>query len=396
MRYIGSKSRLLGFIEKVVQERARGANVACDIFAGTGAVSGLLKRMGYTVVSNDIMEYSHAFQVAALEACEYPQFEGLYRAGVLTQARAEIAMLTAWSPIEAALPEEAKNLIGVINYLNADHKNRGFFWNHFSEEKVKPPAHMPPDEEQPEEERMFFTSENAQRIDGIRTMLHEWRQSGMLTRVEFYVLLVALLDAADVAANTTGVYGAYLKEFGSRPERLLELRVPRINVQSPAKPHRCHRMDATECARKEKFDLLYLDPPYNRRDYAANYHVPELIARGWFEFQPTLSGKTGMVEEFSSLKSDFCLKGKCAGALEELVNAAVEHGGARSIFMSYSSEGLIPDGEVKRIFQSVGKPDSFERFTRDYKRYRSDSDSGSRSYSADRVQEYLYFVEVDG
>jgi len=395
VRYIGSKSRLLGFIEKVLKDKVHGAGTGCDIFAGTAAVAGLFKDMGFTVISNDIMEYSYAFQVAAVKACGYPGFEGLYSAGVVTEARAEIAALTAWSPVEIALPEEAAPLAGVINYLNRGHGNKGFFWDNFSVENVEPSPYRPPDKEQPGDERMFFTSENAERIDGIRTVLHEWRRQNMLTEIEFYLLLAALINAADVAANTTGVYGAFLKEFGSRQDRPLELKVPRMSLQSPAKPHRCRRGNALDCAREEKFDLLYLDPPYNRRDYAANYHVPELIARGWFGWKPTLEGKTGMVREFSELRSGFCLKSKCINALEELVGAAVENSGVRYIFMSYNTEGLIPDGEVERIFRSSGRPGTYERFTRDYKRYRSDSDSSGRSYRRDSVQEILYFVEVD-
>jgi adenine-specific DNA-methyltransferase len=395
VRYIGSKSRLLGFIRNVVEEKAPGAKIACDIFAGTAAVAGLFKKMGYTVISNDIMEYSYAFQVAAVEACQYPRFEGLYRDEIVSEARADIELRVAWNPLGAALPEEAAPLAGVVNYLNRGHANRGFFWNNFSVEKVKPSPYMPPEKEQPEEERMFFTSENAERIDGIRAVLHEWRKQDRVTKVEFYVLLAALVNAADAAANTTGVYGAFLKEFGSRQDRPLELQVPRISVQSPAKPHHCRRGNAVDCAREEKFDLLYLDPPYNRRDYAANYHVPELIARGWFDWEPTLEGKTGMVREFTELRSDFCLKSKCINALEDLVSAAAKHSGVRYILMSYSSEGLIPDEEVERVFNSAGRPGTYEKFTQDYKRYRSDSDSPGRAYKSDSVQELLYFVEVD-
>jgi adenine-specific DNA methylase len=394
VRYIGSKSRLLGFIREVIERKAQGARTACDIFAGTAAVSGLLKRMGFTVISNDIMEYSYAFQVAAVQVCEYPRFDDLYDSRIVAQVRAEIQIDTAWSPLEVALPEEAARLAGVINYLNAGHKSRGFFWNHFSKDTYQWPAFRPPQEAPPQEERMFFTSENAERIDGIRTILHEWRTSGRLTEVEFYLLLAVLIDAADAAANTTGVYGAFLKEFGTRPGKLLELRVPHVNVQSPAKPHRCRRDTAAGCAGKEKFDLLYLDPPYNRRDYAANYHVPELIARGWFETEPTLEGKTGMVKEFGELRSDFCLKGKCVGALEEVVNTAVAHSGVRFILLSYNTEGLIPDEEIERVLRSAGRPGTFERFRRDYKRYRSDSDSRERRYKGDRVEELLYYVEV--
>jgi len=395
VRYIGSKSRLLGFIEKAVEERAAGAETACDLFAGTAAVSSMFKKMGFTVVSSDIMEYSYAFQVAAVEVCEYPRFDALYEAGIVTDARAEIAMLTDWSPLDAEIPEEARRLAGVINYLNSGHENRKFFWNHFSSERSVPSAFMPSDKELPVDERMFFTSENAARIDGIRTLLHKWKSDDLLSEAEFYVLLASLIDAADVAANTTGVYGAYLKKFGGRPGKALEMKVPRLLLQSPAKPHRCYRKPAAEVAAEENFDLLYLDPPYNRRDYAANYHVPELIARGWFDAEPTLSGKTGMIEEFSGMRSDFCLKGKCAGALEAVIKAAVEYSGTRHILMSYSSEGLIPEEEIERIFRSAGKENTYVKLTRGYKRYRSDGDSEERSYSGDTVEEFLYCVEVE-
>jgi adenine-specific DNA-methyltransferase len=395
VRYIGSKSRLLGFIEDVVREQTRELSVACDIFAGTAAVASLLKRMGLTVVCNDVMEYSLAFQVAAVEACEYPRFKELYSRGIVSEARAEIEMVAGWSPLGSELPDEAAFLAGVVNHLNGSHWNKGFFWNHFSADNIEPSPYRPSEKEQPEEERMFFTSENAQQIDGVRTLLEEWREEGWLTRVEYYILLAALIDAADVAANTTGVYGAYLKEFGRRQERRLELRVPRLGIQQPAGPHRTRRGDALECAGEEKFDLLYMDPPYNRRDYAANYHVPELIARGWFEEEPTIEGKTGLVKEFVELRSDFCLKDRCVEALEQLVNTAVKSSGVRYILLSYNSEGLIPDEQVERIFKSAGSADTYRRFTRDYKRYRSDSDSADRAYKRDRVDEFLYFVEVD-
>jgi adenine-specific DNA-methyltransferase len=395
VRYIGSKSRLLGFIEEVVERQTRDVSVACDIFAGTAAVASLFKRTGFTVVCNDIMEYSLAFQVAAVEACEYPRFEGLYGRGLVSEARAEIEMAAGWSPLGSELPEEAARLAGVVNHLNGSHWNKGFFWNHFSADNIEPSPYRPPENERPEGERMFFTSDNAQQIDGVRTMLEEWRREGWLTRVEYYILLAALIDAADVAANTTGVYGAYLKEFGQRQERPLELRVPRIGVQRPAKPHHSRRGDAVECAGTEKFDLLYMDPPYNRRDYAANYHVPELIARGWFDAEPTVEGKTGMIQEFSELRSDFCLKDRCVDALEQLVSTAVKSSGVRYIMLSYNSEGLIPDEQVERVFKSAGRAETYRRFTRDYKRYRSDSDSPGRAYKRDRVDEFLYFVEVD-
>ena len=102
-----------------------------------------------------------------------------------------------------------------------------------------------------------------------------------------------------------------------------------------------------------------------------------------------------MVKEFSELRSDFCLKDRCVDALEKLVGTAVKSSGVRYIMLSYNSEGLIPDEQVERVFKSGGRAETYRRFTRDYKRYRSDSDSARRAYKGDKVEEFLYFVEVE-
>jgi adenine-specific DNA-methyltransferase len=82
-----------------------------------------------------------------------------------------------------------------------------------------------------------------------------------------------------------------------------------------------HQADAIQVAGDlGEVDLLYVDPPYNTRQYAGYYHVPELIARGWFGDDVTLRGKTGLIED-DEQRSDWCSKRQAPDALRALLRA---------------------------------------------------------------------------
>jgi adenine-specific DNA-methyltransferase len=151
-----------------------------------------------------------------------------------------------------------------------------------------------------------------------------------------------------------------------------------------------HLGDVNELVRTiRNVDLLYLDPPYNARQYSSYYHIPELVALGWAKGAPELRGKTGLIPD-SGKRSAYSRNGKCVAALNDLL----EHTDARYVLMSYNSEGIIPEDEIRRAFQSRGVPGSYSVHERNYARYRSDRDSSERSYSGDRVIEKMYFVEL--
>ncbi len=137
------------------------------------------------------------------------------------------------------------------------------------------------------------------------------------------------------------------------------------------------------------YDLLYLDPPYNTRQYSAYYHVPEVIAEGWFEGEPDLRGKTGLIPD-EHKKSDWSTREGCVPALAELLYRA----DATHVVLSYNNEGIIPETEIERIFRSVGISDTYRRVGRSYKRYRADRDSKQRQYKADQTTEYLYYARL--
>jgi adenine-specific DNA-methyltransferase len=135
-----------------------------------------------------------------------------------------------------------------------------------------------------------------------------------------------------------------------------------------------------------EFDLLYLDPPYNSRQYGGYYHVPELLARGWFaDDPPALRGKTGLIDT-AAQQSQWSVRDACVAALEDLLARA---SGAH-VVLSYNNEGIIPESDIARLFKSRGRRGTYQRVERGYARYRADQ----RAYSADRTTEYLYYVKL--
>lgn len=357
MRYIGNKTKLLDFIQaKLVRRGITGS--AVDPFSGTASVGHRLKGLGFRVTASDIMSYAYVFARAYVEAPGLPRATGLS------------------DEVLALEGGDAPSIGDVVAYLNGLDPLPDFVHRHFSPEGAGGRVHG----------RMYFTPENAARIDHVRNRLEEWRRAGRIDDDTFHLLLAALIEAADAVANTTGVYASFVKTWQPNARRRLRLRVPTIHEGNGC---RAERKDALELVRDlEPFDLLYLDPPYNNRQYPGYYHVPEIIAEGWFDTEPELRGKTGLGLD-DGKRSDWSRAGRCEEAFENLVATAPW----RHVVMSYNDEGIIPESAIERVLKAHGRRDTYRRYSRSYKRYRSDADSGDRKYKADRVREYLYCVD---
>jgi adenine-specific DNA-methyltransferase len=136
--------------------------------------------------------------------------------------------------------------------------------------------------------------------------------------------------------------------------------------------------DANELIEEVECDVLYLDPPYNHRQYGANYHVLETIAA---YDHPELRGVTGMRDY---PRSRYCKPSGARGALEHLITSAR----ARHILMSYNDEGVLSLEEIRRILSLRGEPKTFSHA---YSRFKADS---NREYKRDATVEYLHYVRV--
>lgn len=74
MRFIGCKENLLDFIETFVKQKDIKGNVFCDPFSGTASVAKHFKKLGYKIISSDLLFFSYVLQKVYIEQNQYPKF----------------------------------------------------------------------------------------------------------------------------------------------------------------------------------------------------------------------------------------------------------------------------------------------------------------------------------
>jgi adenine-specific DNA-methyltransferase len=236
--------------------------------------------------------------------------------------------------------------------------------------------------------RMYFTPENAGRIDAARDELESWRKEGKVDEDSYYLLLAAIIEGADRVANTAGVYASYMKRWQPNAKRRFE-----VIADTPARgaqPAQAMLMDATEAAKSiGGVDLLYVDPPYNARQYVAYYHIPEILARGWTDHVPAIRGKVGLLagEEGRSQWSH-------GRRVQRLFSALLAATGATRALISFNSEGHLAPDALQTLLTKASVDGQVAHYTQRYRRYRADSERVGRHYHGDVALEHLYLVRL--
>lgn len=355
MRFIGCKLNLMSHIERLVTETLGiKEGVFCDLFAGTAAVGAHFKRRGFQIISNDLLELSAAFQHALIENSAEPEFAGI----VETLGDVEgTDLFTSLSPYSK-----------VISWLNCLPGRKGFIFN----------AYCPAGNNGCS--RQYLSDVNGQKIDAIRQQIQAWRESDDITENEFYLLLLPLLEATSKVSNISGTYAAYLKSWDPRTYKPLTL-VPAEIILSTL-THTVHRKNANELIDEIQCDVLYIDPPYNTRQYITNYHLLETIAR---YDNPSIHGKTGLRDYEESEKSAYCSKTRCLSALTDLVQKA----DAGHIVLSYSNEGILSSDDILSVLS--GRGEACLSSVIDYQRFKSHSKGND---GCKRVQELLFHAKL--
>lgn len=354
MRYYGCKNRLLDFLNEGVKETGLNSGASfCDLFSGTTVVAQFFKKKGYAIITNDILEFSYALARAYIKNNRYPLFKGLK--GSVEGVNGSI-----------------ENIIRVIEYLNNLPPIEDFIYKNYCPGGTKNSEHQ----------RQYFSDENGKKIDAVRSKLQEWKMKELLSKDEFYILLTSLIEAVPYVANISGNYAAYLKCWDPRALKPLKLKIPAISASD--NKNMTYKINANELIKKISCDILYMDPPYNQRQYAPNYFMLELIAEGWFsEEEPQIYGKTGM-RPYEQQKSAYCQKGYVKNVFSDLIANA----DTKFMLLSYNDEGLMSEGEIKNILSSRGRVKVFETGHRRYRSINQD-DTDRRT-----VKEKLYFVKV--
>jgi adenine-specific DNA-methyltransferase len=308
-RYLGNKYKLLPFITKVVNEECEGINIVADIFAGTGAVASAFTDK--KLITNDNMYSNYICHVA-------------------------------WFGSQQYSAKKIANIIMEYNSLQITEDN--YMSQNFA--------------------NTYFSLEDCKKIGYIRDDIEDKYKAKIINERERALLITSLLYAMDKIANTCGHYDAYRQ--GVIFEKHLELSVPEPD-DNLNDNNVCYNTDTNKLAPTIEADLVYIDPPYNSRQYCDAYHLLENVAR-WEK--PEVFGVAKKMDR-KTLKSDYCTQ-KATHAFENLIESL----NTKYILLSYNnmaekgndrSNAKITDEDIMRILKKKGEVKVFSTGKSDIK-----------------------------
>ena len=300
-RYIGSKAKLTDWIMATVKSHAADAHSFCDLFAGTGSVAHKAIGMFDKVIINDFLFSNNVIYKAFFGSGDWNRNK-MYD------------IISYYNSIDPATLHD--------NYFSANYGGKFYEYN-----LSKVIGHIRQD---------------------IEDMRHE------LTEKEYCILLATLIYNIDKLANTVGHFDAYIK----KPIREQPLRMRLIDAQSYDNVE-IHRSDSNELVRTVNADVIYIDPPYNSRQYCRFYHLYETLVK-WDK--PMLYGTA--LKPAPENMSRYCTS-KAVYSFEDLVANA----NAKYLAVSYnntyhskskSSENKIRLEDIMRILEKCGKTTVYE------------------------------------
>ena len=332
MNYIGSKSKLSHWIKDEIKNivgNDLSDKVFCDIFAGTGIIGRTFKSEVKRVISNDLEYYSFVLN---------RNYIGNHK-----DIRDKESYI-----------EELNSLPLIDN---------GFIYQNYCKGSGS--------------SRQYFSDNNGKKIDTIRRKINELYYHKKIDDDLYYFLLGSLLESADKVANTASVYGAFLKHIKKSASKDLILKS--ANFSENSNSHQVFNEDSNQLIKKIEGDILYLDPPYNQRQYGSNYHILNSISK----YEPfTPKGITGLPDYN---RSNYCKKRVVKIEFEKLIDNA----NFKYIFLSYNNEGLMSECEIKNIMKKYGR---YSLVKKEYQRFKSDK-TDARNHKADKTYEYLHILQ---
>ena len=305
-RYLGNKFKLLNSIKELIKKKCGNYSSFIDLFSGTGVVANSFNSDKVKIITNDLLYSNYVIAKSFFETTKSP-------VGILKK-------------------------IESLNSINTDKAN--YFSKNFGNK--------------------YFTRDNAIKIGATREKIEKISTNAN----EKFILITSLIYAADRIANTVGHYDAYRENLDTRGK--LELQVPNIDC-SKNKDNKVYCMDSNILANEIKGDVVYIDPPYNSRQYSDTYHLLDNLAL-WKK--PEVFGKAKKMDR-SHIKSKYCSKDAVLEFQDLITKLNTKH-----IIVSYNntentkhgrSNAKISFNQIKNILMKKGKTEinqiDFKAFT---------------------------------
>ena len=301
-RYTGSKYQLSNWIVDLIRDNCEGDSF-CDLFAGTAIMSKQMLDNVQEIYINDFLYSNEVIYRAFFEQADFDNVK-------LCALKNEF--------LKKDISEIAENYVS---------KNFG---------------------------GKFFSYNDSLRIGYIREQIEI---DNNLNKKEKHILLASLLYSLDKAANTVGHYDAYIKGKPINDSFAFDLIEP---YEFKNKKLHISRLDANILAKNISCDIVYIDPPYNSRQYSRFYHVLENITK-WEK--PELFG-VACKPKLENM-SEYC-KRSATKTFEELISSL----NCKYIVVSYnntynsrssSSRNKISLEDIQRILENKGAISIFEK-----------------------------------
>lgn len=304
-RYIGSKYRMLDFIKEVIEKEKIEYSSFLDLFGGTGIVGDYFNNQTTKVYVNDLLKSNYISYLA-------------------------------WFGNEKI--DKKKLEVIITEYNNLENLEENYFSINFSD--------------------TYFSKLNCKKIGYIREDIENKYINNILNTRERAILITSLLYAMDKIANTVGHYDAYRKSGDL--EKKLELQMLDLKSNANNKNNKIFNEDSNELVKNLKADVVYIDPPYNSRQYSDAYHLLENVAmweKGEVYGVAKKMERTGIKSKYCSVSAPLAFKD------------LIENINAKYIIVSYNNMGTkgagrsqakISDEDILEVLNKKGKVKVYE------------------------------------
>jgi len=333
IRYIGSKEPLIEFLLENFNKYAGDFNSFGDMFAGTNVVSKYLLPHVSDISSYDMSSYSEILN-------------------------------------SFVNPKITDDFISYLYELDKCQLVEGIIFNEFSVNGKPETIDYKKFESQGKNYRMFFNENIGKKIDAIREKISFDFNNKLINEEIKNMSLALLLKFADINANTTGVYGAYLKKENKKPKDFInnEIISELKNIKFyENKVVSFKKMKISDSVNDISYkDIIYFDPPYTTRKYETNYHIIDYISNLNFSIQDIKYNTiTGL--PLNQPENPFGTVKNTSKAFEDMIVKTIDK--CRFIFISYSTQGLLNQSDIENICNKHNFTLNTEK--KEYKKYKS-------------------------
>lgn len=305
-RYLGSKTKLLNFIEEIIEKHCHHCTSFMDLFGGTGVV-GYHFNKKFNIIENDIL-------------------------------KSNVFVYKTFLSNESIDNKKLKQIIENYNQININNYGGNYYSENFAD--------------------TFLSHKNMKMVGIIRDDIDNRFKNGNINEREQAILITSLIYAIDKIANTVGHYDAFRRSGDLNKNLILDMP---LLIETHNNGNIIQNLDANELVKHYSSDICYIDPPYNSRQYCDAYHFLENVAENR---QPEVKG-VGKKMDRSHLKSDYCTK-KAVDKFRQLIQDI----NTKYIIVSYNNTGnkidsrsnaKISDHEMIEILKNKGKLFIYEK-----------------------------------